>query len=387
MMRRRALGAIAIVLIFAGGAQSRAQTPSANESQSFAGTWQGTLHAGQDLRMVFNITNAADGYSAVFHSIDQGLNLSVSRITLDGSTVKMTLAKDLVTYEGKLSADGKTITGTWTQGSNLLPLTLARTSPETSWTIPTPPKLPRMDANASPAFEVATIKPSKPDELNKVFLLGRRRFKVANADLSDLITFAYGVHPKQVIGAPAWAEADKFDIEAEPDGEGVPSIDQYRVMLQKLLGERCQLSFHHDRREMPVYILSVAKAGAKLTPSLGNDIGLPGLGFRGRIGGDVAAFNATIGDFINFMTRNVKLDRPMIDRTGITGRYDFTLDWTPDDSQFGGTGGKLAPPAENLGTLPSLYTAIQEQLGLRLEATKAAADVLVIDRVEKPSNN
>jgi uncharacterized protein (TIGR03435 family) len=244
-----------------------------------------------------------------------------------------------------------------------------------------------MDTNASPAFEVATIKPSKPDEPNKVFLLGRRRFKVANADLSDLITFAYGVHPKQVIGTPPWAEADKFDIEAEPDGVGVPSIDQYRVMLQKLLGERCQLSFHHDRREMRVYILSVAKAGAKLTPSLGNDIGLPGLGFRGRIGGDVAAFNATIGDFINFMTRNVKLDRPMIDRTGITGRYDFTLDWTPGDSQFGGTGGKLAPPPENPGTLPSLYTAIHEQLGLRLEATKAAADVLVIDRVEKPSNN
>jgi uncharacterized protein (TIGR03435 family) len=387
MMRRRALGSAAILLIFAGGAQSRAQTPPANASQSLAGTWQGTLHAGQDLRIVFKITNVEDGYTAVFHSIDQGLNLPVSRITLDGSTVKMILAKDLVTYEGKLTADGKTIAGTWSQGPNPLALMLLRTSPEMAWTIPTPPTLPRMDTNASPAFEVATIKPSKPDEPNKVFLLGRRRFKVANADLSDLITFAYGVHPKQVIGTPAWAEADKFDIEAEPDGVGVPSIDQYRVMLQKLLGERCQLSFHHDRREMPVYILSVAKAGAKLTPSLGNDIGLPGLGFRGRIGGDVAAFNATIGDFINFMTRNVKLDRPMIDRTGITGRYDFTLDWTPGDSQFGGTGGKLAPPPENSGTLPSLYTAIQEQLGLRLEATKAAADVLVIDRVEKPSNN
>jgi uncharacterized protein (TIGR03435 family) len=387
MMRRQALGVAAILLIFAGGAQSRAQTPPASAKQSLAGTWQGTLHAGQDLRMVFKITNAEDGYTAVFHSIDQGLNLPVSRISLDGSEVKMTLAKDLVTYDGKLSADSNTIAGAWSQGSNSRPLMLLRTSPETAWTIPTPPTLPRMDTNASPAFEVATIKPSKPDEPNKVFLLGRRRFKVANADLSDLITFAYGVHSKQVIGAPAWAAADKFDIEAEPDGEGVPSIDQYRVMLQKLLGERWQLSFHHDRREMPVYILSVAKAGAKLTPSLGNDIGLPGLGFRGRIGGDVAAFNATIGDFINFMTRNVKLDRPMIDRTGITGRYDFTLDWTPDDSQFGGTGGKLTPPAESPSTLPSLYTAMQEQLGLRLEATKAAADVLVIDRVEKPSEN
>src|ERR1700734_1419685 len=124
MKRRRVLGAIAILLIFAGGVHSRAQTPPPSARQSFAGTWQGTLHAGQDLRMVFNITNAADGNSVVFHSIDQGLNLSVSRITLDSSTVKMTLAKDLVTYEGKLSADGKTIAGTWTQGHNPLTLTL-----------------------------------------------------------------------------------------------------------------------------------------------------------------------------------------------------------------------------------------------------------------------
>jgi uncharacterized protein (TIGR03435 family) len=387
MMRRRALGAAAILLIFAGGAQSRAQTPPENANQNLAGIWQGTLHAGQDLRMVFKISNAEDGYTAVFHSIDQGLDLPASTISFAGSAVKMTLAKDLVIYEGKLSADGKTIAGTWTQAPNQLPLILTRTSPETSWTIPTPPKLQRMDANASPAFEVATIKPSKPDEPNKYFLLGRRRFKVANANLNDLITFAYGVHPKQVIGAPAWAATDKFDIEAEPDGEGVPSMDQWKTMLQKLLGERCKLSLHHDRREMPVYLLSVGKTGPKLAPSLGNAMGLPGLGFRGRIGGDVSAFNATIGDFLNFMTRNVKLDRPVMDGTGITGRYDFTLDWTPDDSQFGGTGGKLSSPAESPSTLPSLYTAIQEQLGLRLEATKAAADVLVIDRVEKPSEN
>jgi uncharacterized protein (TIGR03435 family) len=393
MMRRRALGAkclavaAAILLIFAEGARGTAQAPPANANQSLADTWQGTLHAGQDLRIIFKISKAEDGYTAVFYSIDQGLDLPASTISFDGSTVKMTLAKDLVTYQGKLSADGKTIAGTWSQGPNLFSLMLIRTSPETSWTIPTPPKLQRMDANASPAFEVATIKPSKPDEPNKYFLLGRRRFKVANANLNDLITFAYGVHPKQVVGAPAWAETDKFDIEAEPDGEGVPSIDQWKTMLQKLLGDRCKLSFHHDRKEMAVYILSVGKTGAKLAPSLGNAMGLPGLGFRGRIGGDVSAFNATIGDFINFMTRNVKLDRPMIDRTGISGRYDFTLDWTPDDSQFSGTGGKLVSPAESPSTLPSLYTAIQEQLGLRLEATRAAADVLVIDRVEKPSEN
>ena len=390
MMRRRAKSlviAAATLLIFAAGAQGKAQTQPVTANQTLADTWQGTLHAGQDLRMVFKISKAADGYSAVFYSIDQGLEIPVSTISFDGSTVRMTLSKNLVTYEGKLSVDGKTITGMWSQGPSLLPLMLTRTSPETTWTISTPPKLQRMDANASPTFEVATIKPSKPDQPNKFFLLGRRRIKVANANLNDLITFAYGVHPKQVIGAPGWAETDKFDLEAEPDGEGVPTMDQWKTMLQKLLGERCKMSLHHDRKEMAVYLLSVGKTGPKLVPSLGNAMGLPGLGFRGRVGGDVSASNATIGEFINFMTRNVKLDRPIVDGTGITGRYDFTLDWTPDDSQFGGTGGKLTPPAESPTTWPSLYTAIQEQLGLKLEATKAAADVLVIDRVEKPSEN
>jgi uncharacterized protein (TIGR03435 family) len=374
----------ALWFILLDAAPGRCQAVTGNTPASLADTWQGTLHEGQDVRVVFKISKAEDVYKAVFYSIDQGLELPVTQITYDGSTVKMTVEMGRATFDGKLSADSKSITGKWTQGPIPLPLILSRASAETAWAIPTLPTLHRMDANASPAFEVATIKPAKPDATNKFFLLGGGRLEAVNANLDDLITFAYGLHPKQVVGAPAWAETDKFDIEGKPDREGLPSLDQWKVMVQKLLAERCQLTFHHEQKEIPVYILSVDKGGPKLNPSLGNAMGLPGLGFRHGPGGDFVARNASMGDFINSMTRNVKLDRPILDRTGLTGRYDFALDWTPDDSQFNGTGSRLA---ETDSTLPSLYVAMQQQLGLKLEAVKAPADVLVIDHVEKPSEN
>ena len=129
----------------------RAQAPGANASQDIADTWQGTLHAGRDLRIVAKISkDDGGGYKAAFYSIDQGGDpIPVTKITLDGSTVKMTITAIGGSYEGKLSADGKTIAGNWTQGPNPLPLVLTRATPETEWSIPAPtPKLPPMAANA-----------------------------------------------------------------------------------------------------------------------------------------------------------------------------------------------------------------------------------------------
>jgi uncharacterized protein (TIGR03435 family) len=367
--------------------QVNAQSAAENATTNIADIWQGTLHAGQDLRTVVKISKAdGGGYKAVFYSIDQGgAPLPVTKITLDGATVKMSLTAIGGTYEGKLSADGKTITGNWSQGPNPLPLNLTRATPETEWTIPAPPpKLPPMDANASPTFEVATIKPSKPDDQRKAFLVRGRRFQTINVSLSEMISFAYGVHSKQVIGAPDWAGSDKFDIDAQPDGEGAPSDKQWKGMLQKLIVERFKLTFHRDKKELSVYVLSVAKAGNKLTKSEGDPNGLPGLFFHGL--GDLHVTNANMGDFAGLMQEAV-LDRPVLDQTGLTGRFDFTLKWTPDDSQFGGMGAKIPPPTDSASAPPALYTAIQEQIGLKLDATKAPAEVLVIDHVEKPSEN
>lgn len=382
------VAAVALFVLVAA-AQSRAQSPADNKTQSIADTWQGTLHAGRDLRTVVKITKADDGgYKAVFYSIDQGGDgLPVTKITVDGTTVTMTLTMISGTYEGKLSADGKTITGTWSQGPNPLPLVLTRATPETEWTIPPPtPKLPPMAADAHPSFEVATIKPSKPDDQRKAFIVQGRRFKIINQPLTAILSFSYDVQAKQIIGLPPWADTDKYDIDAEPDGEGAPSGKQWKAMLQKLIAERFKLTFHQEKKELSVYVLSVAKSGPKLTKSEGDPNGLPGLFFRGKLG-DLGVRNANMGDFTGLMQQAV-LDRPVLDQTGITGRYDFTLVWTPDDSQFAGMGVKIPPPAADDGKAPpNLYTAIQEQIGLKLEATKAPADVMVVDHVEKPSDN
>jgi uncharacterized protein (TIGR03435 family) len=364
----------------------RAQVTAGNPTQDIADTWQGTLHAGNDLRIVFKISKAdGGGYKAVNYSIDQGgMPIPVAKVTLEGTTVKISVTAVGGTYEGKLSSDGKTIVGNWSQGSPL-PLTLTRATPETEWTIPEPPKpLPPMAADANPSFEVATIKPTKPDEQRKLLVVRGGRFETVNTTVSDLITFAYGVQSKQIIGAPAWFDADKYDITAKPDIEGQPSVQQLKSMLQKLLADRFKFTFHRDKKELSVYALTVVKTGPKLNKNDGDPNGLPGLFFRGL--GNLNVRNATMGDFTHLMQEAV-LDRPVIDQTGLSGKYDFTLNWTPDDSQFGGMGAKVPPPTDSTNPPPNLYTAIQEQIGLKLDATKAPADVLVIDRLEKPSDN
>jgi uncharacterized protein (TIGR03435 family) len=381
------VAAVALFVLVAA-AQSRAQAPTDDKSQSIADTWQGTLHPGRDVRIVVKIAKADDGgYKAMFYFIDQGGDgIAATKTALEGTTMKMTLPFG-GTYEGKLGSDGKIITGTWTVGPNPLPLTLTRATPATEWTIPPPtPKLPPMAANANPSFEVATIKPSKPDDQRKAFIVQGRRFKIINQPLVQILCFSYDVQAKQLIDLPPWAETDKYDIDAEPDGEGAPSSKQWKSMLQKLVAERFKLTFHRDKRELSVYVLSVAKGGPKLTKSEGDPNGLPGLFFRGKLG-DLGVRNANMADFTGLMQSAV-LDRPVIDQTELTGRYDFTLVWTPDDSQFGGMGVKVPPPAADDGKAPpNLYTAIQEQIGLKLDATKAPADVMVVDHVEKPSEN
>jgi uncharacterized protein (TIGR03435 family) len=370
-------------------AQARPDAPSQAAEDRIIATWQGTLHQGRDLRTVIKISKGDDGgYRAIFYNIDQsGNGVPSTKVTFKGVTIMISFMMNGSTYEGKLSADDGSIEGTWSQGPTSLPLNLARAAQGAEWSIPAPTlMLPTMGRNADPAFEVATIKPSRPDHAKRM-LLSMRHFRADNTSLDDLVAFAYGLHPKQIIAAPPWAESDKLDIEAEPDGEGRPSLDQWKIMVRKLLSERWKLIFHQEQKEIPVYVLYVASKGPKLTKSQGTPMGIPAFGFRGRVGGDVGASNASMGDFINWMTRNVGLDRPIVDQTGLAEKYDFTLDWTPDDSQFGGAGGAPAPAAEDGKSPPSLYVALQEQLGLKLTAKKAPANVLVIDHIEKPSEN
>lgn len=235
--------------------------------------------------------------------------------------------------------------------------------------------------DANPTFQVATVKPSAPDETGWSTMIRGHHFVTVNTNVTDLVAYAYGVHVKQIIG-PEWFGREKFDIEGVPDTDAMPTRDQFRVMVQKLLGERFKLAFHHERRVLPVYVLTVDKGGAKLQESAtpenhsGWGIGDAGLMVKGM----------TMDSFAKLMQRTV-LDRPVVDHTGLTGRYDITLKWRPDESEFLQLRGAGIQPmsGKDAEALPGLYTAIREQLGLRLEATKALDDVMVIDHAERPS--
>lgn len=380
--------ALAVPITFGIMHAAEAQAQTAAQKAGIDDTWQGTLHAPQkDLRTVLKITKTDTGaLKAAMYSIDQGGQpIPVSSISFEGSTLKYSIEMIDGSYEGKMSSDNKSITGTWTQGGHPLPLVYERVTPETAWTIPTPPpRLPPMAADADPSFEVATIKPSKPDEPGKAFLVRGDQFKTVNTTMVDLISFAYDVQQKQIVGGPDWMSTAKFDIDAKPDVPGSPNREQLKTMVQKLLADRFQLKFHRDKKELSAYVLSVAKGGPKLKTSEGDPKGLPGLFFRGL--GVLTVTNATMADFSHLMQSAV-LDRPVVDQTGLNGKYDFLLKWTPDQSQFGGMGIKVPPPSDAADAPPPLFTAIQEQIGLKLDAGKAAVEVLALDHIEQPSAN
>ena len=149
--------------------------------------------------------------------------------------------------------------------------------------------------------------------------------------------FAYDVHAKQVLSGPDWIDKDKYDITAVPDREGAPSNRQWKVMVQKLLADRFQLTFHHEKRDLPVYILSVVKGGPKnLAKSDRTDDGFS-VPIRNVPGGfTMPSKNAMMSDFTSFALQGAVLDRPVLDQTGIVGRYDFTLTWAPLGTEFGG---------------------------------------------------
>ncbi len=365
---------------------SVAQAP-APHSAGAEGTWQGTLHVpSHDLRTVVKITKSASGALAgQFFSIDQGGDgFPVSTISFSGGVLKYAITPFDLTYEGRMSPDGNTITGTSTQGGNALSLNFDRATVATAWEIPTPPPpIKPMPADANPTFDVATVKPSKPDQPGKMFRVEGRRFTTINTTLSDMIDFAYGTHPKQIVNAPAWINVDKFDIAGTPDIEGAPSDRQWKAMFQKMLAERFQLKFHRDSRDLAAYTLTVAKTGPRLEKSQAEGEGLPGLWFS-QIG-NLHVTNATMVDFSHLMQEAV-LDRPVVDQTNLKGRWNFNLKWTPDETQFAGMGVKV-PTTEAADAPPPLFTAIQEQVGLKLDATRTAVPVLVVDHVEKPSEN
>ena len=357
---------------------------SALHAQDSTGNWQGTLQAGKGLRTVLKISKDGTQLKAVMYSVDQdGRAMPVSAIAAQANAVTFSIKPIDVTYAGTLSADGKSIVGKATQNGQANELDLVRVSDEEMWPIPAPPK--SMPADAKPKFDVLTVKPSDPDRPGKLFTVRGRHVMTINTTLNDIVTFAYGLHAKQLVDAPAWFATEKFDLDGVPDVDGQPSSDQLKMLMQSALTERFKLTFHRDQRELAVYALTVAKGGPKMTVTSGVPSDPKNFMFRNL--GVLNVTNSTMQDFANGMQAAV-MDKPVVDHTGLTDRYDFQLKWTPDESQFASMGIKVPTPnAEDPNAPPSLYTALQEQLGLKMESTKAPAPAFVIDHVEKPSAN
>ncbi|MBB6143363.1 beta-lactamase regulating signal transducer with metallopeptidase domain [Silvibacterium bohemicum] len=293
-----AAAAVAIPMIFGLTHTAQVRAQSTAETAGLSGTWQGTLHAGKDLRIVAKFTKGDDGaYKGMFYSIDQGGNgIPADKVTLDGTTVKMAVGAIGGTYDGKLSSDGNTITGNWSQGPTPVPLVFIRATPATEWTIPpAAPPTPPMAADANPSFEVATIKPSTPNRPGKGFGFRSGKVMTMNTNLNDLIAFAYGLHTKQIVDAPAWFGTDLYDIQGKHDAEGRPSPKQMELMMQKLLAERFKLTFHHDKRELSVYVITVANGGPKMTKTASASNAPPTFVFRSL--GDLLVRNLNMAEF------------------------------------------------------------------------------------------
>ena len=246
-----------------------------------------------------------------------------------------------------------------------------------------PADLPAMPANADPAFEVATIKPSDTSAPHGTFFTTRGRYVIAyNISVRGLIEYAYGVHSKQIVDGPAALLDVHYDIEGVPDVEGRPNHTQSRLLFRKLLESRFKLISHRETREMPAYAIEVVKGGPKIARTTRQ----PGdrLMFSYTNAVVLTVRNASMSDFAHGM-QEAFLDKPVVDETGLKDRYDFELKWTPDESQR-----NIQLPAQSrqdANAPPGLYTAIQEQLGLKIESTKAPVEVLVIDHLDKPSEN
>jgi uncharacterized protein (TIGR03435 family) len=238
----------------------------------------------------------------------------------------------------------------------------------------------RSQSEVRPSFAVATIKPSDPQAKGRLIQdpVNDPKFISRGLSLSDLIQFAYGVHADLILRAPGWAFSDRYDIEARADGPGIASQDQRKAMLKTLLADRFALTMHREPKQVSIYLLTVARDGPKMKRHDPPDGGQRmSFFFRGP---NVPGRDVSMPKLAGALQAMV-FDRPVLDRTGLAGEWDFDLKWSPDDNQFGGNFRGANPDS------PPIFAALQEQLGLKLEPQKTSMDALIVDHAEKPSDN
>jgi Protein of unknown function (DUF3738). len=264
------------------------------------------------------------------------------------------------------------------------------------------------DPNASYVYEAASVKANKTaPQGSSIRRLPGGRLQATNMPLRALITFAYQLQPFQLVGDPGWLRTENFDIVAKMEGDPPPVMpgqgpDPHMVAMRTLLADRFKLTVHRETREMDIYALVIARADGRLGPAMKpstqdceammdaarrgklplpqgpNDpvtCGTRGTTGRMQVGG------MPLLSFANMLSGRVQ--RTVVDRTGLAGAWDFEINFAPESAPI------PAPPGVELSpgdpTAPSLFTAIQEQLGLRLQSTKGPVEVLVVDRIEQPT--
>jgi len=244
-------------------------------------------------------------------------------------------------------------------------------------------------------FEVGTIKPSDPNSQDAMLNFNGETMETKGETVKTLIKFAYGLNmsgEQQVVGGPKWLGEQRWDIVAKEDPDTIAAIgkmqqeqrrEQFRTMVLSFLQDRFHLKAHKETRELPVYALVVAKSGSKLTQAPARPMGPNGQpqgssGIRGNGKGDLQGMNATTNVLASTLGYQAEIGgKTVVDRTGLKGEYNFELRWTPD----------MIAAANGESNGPSLFTALEEELGLKLEPAKAQVDVVVVDAVEEPTPN
>jgi len=201
--------------------------------------------------------------------------------------------------------------------------------------------------------------------------------------MNDLIGYAYGMNSQQIDHAPAWFGSERFEVEGVPDTQILPTRDEYRTMVQKALVERFGLKFHPAQKMLMAYVLSVNSGGLKVKETVGQPYAAESWGVqRGRL----MIRNMNFAGVARVMQRTV-FDRPVVDGTGLTGRYTFDLRWHPDETQFDQMQGLSVPTDERAEAGDNIYASARKQLGLKIEARKTMVGVMVIDSASQPVAN
>jgi uncharacterized protein (TIGR03435 family) len=241
---------------------------------------------------------------------------------------------------------------------------------------------------ASPAFEASTVKVNKTGRSGYDTDFNDERFTGTNVSLKNVMEEAFGITEARIEGGPKWVESERFDIEAKMDEATAAQIQKLgrkereaaeMKVFQQLLAQRFKLAFHWESHEMPVYALVTTKKGPLL-----HEAAKPQGGGASAHNGELKAEGVTMDDLADILTQDLarELGREVVNRTGVQGRYDLELKWTASREAR-----RATDNGERADEPPSIFTATQEQLGLKLESAKGPVQVLVIDHVEMPTEN